>query len=139
MIDTNTIMTNIKAILDADVTMKTLLGVKSASKVILGVKVPDGAAPPLVNLADMTENVEDFSSGWTRFILGVVVRTENTDGNLANYEAFSDIGNRVHALLDSQTISGMRGMVYSGAMQVTSELEHDSVSIKQYRYLILGL
>ena len=140
MLDKNAVMTNIKTVLDADSTMDTLLSVvPGTSKVVLGANVPGTAALPLVNLVDMPDNVEDISSGWTRFILGVVVRTANTSGNQINYEAHQNIGSRIHALLNGQNISGTRGACYQGSLGVTPDLEIDSVSLIQYRYLILGL
>ena len=138
MLSKYTVMTNIKAALDGDATMDTLLERETESKVILGAEVPGTAAPPLVNLADMPDNVEDFQSGWTRFILGVVVRTENISSDQIDYEAFSNIGSRIHALLNKQDISGTKGVYYQGSLGATPDLELDSVSLIQYRYLILA-
>ena len=140
MVNVGTIMDNIKAVLDADSTLDTLLGVVgSGSKVIVGAELPSNAAPPLINLVDMTESVTDPDTAWTEIILGVVVRAENKAENLPNYTAIGSIGNRINTLLDSQELSGARAVLYTGAMQMTPDLEHDGVSMKQYRYAILGL
>ena len=140
MVNVGTIMDNIKAVLDADSTLDTLLSVVgSGSKVIVGAELPSNAAPPLINLVDMTEGVIDPDTAWTEIVLGVVVRVENKLENLPNYTAIGSIGSRINVLIDSQELSGARGVLYTGAMQLTSDLEHDGLSMKQYRFRILGL
>jgi hypothetical protein len=107
-VDEYAVLSAIKAILDADSTLNTLLNVKgSSSKVILGMERPDVCAMPTIHLSFLTRNI-DPETKMNNVLYRVTWFANALPGPLEDIDTLANIGERIYDLLDDvlPTVSG---------------------------------
>lgn len=141
-VKSNDILVAVKAVLDADSTLASLLYLDefSTSKVMIGTNVPSAASMPVVNVALTTNEVVDLDTKFRDMTLDIMVRANNSDYNMLNIEEVDDIGDRIKTLLDDATITISSGNIQ--AIQAVSEtdaaadFDRTNVTLKQFSFLV---